>query len=437
MEIYSISKNYFYIKYKTDIDMFEALDKYLEDGYTITDSIHLSVEITKDNMYYLLGYIDVDINEGIKDNLKKLDKVFDLSYPNYSNCMLNIISAIRKNYGYSHPYKASNYLFDKYYKNVIVFLLDGLGLDVLEQNLAEDSFLRKNIVHVNSAIYPSTTAASTTATKCGLSPLTSGWTGWENYLKEVDRNLVLFTGYNYVTDEPTGISLYKYIPYTMFYYDMDVDGIVIEPNFANNNHKIKDQLKQSLSLLKKSTKPMIQYIYYTEPDKIMHQTGTNSKETRNTIEALNSQMEDYAKKLPTDTLLIISADHGHINTKPINLYGCKPLLKILNRRPSNDARCITFSVKNGKNKEFEDLFNTLFGYAYKLYETKDAISEGFFGKVDDPVNPRINDFLADYVAVGIKDYYFNYKDENAFEFKSHHAGITRNEMLVPVIAIRR
>jgi hypothetical protein len=417
--------------------MFEALDKYLDDGYKITDSVHLSVEVTKNNLSYLLGYIDVKISANIKDNLKALDKNFKLSYPNYSNCMLNIISAIRKNYGYNHPYEACDYLFDKHYKNVIILLLDGLGLDVLEHNLNENSFLRKNVVHINSAIYPSTTAASTTATKCGLSPLSSGWTGWENYLKEANRNLVLFTGYNYVTDEPTGISLYNYIPYNMFYYDMDVEGSVIEPDFSNHNHKLQNQLKRSLSQLKKANKPVVQYIYYTDPDKIMHQTGTNSKETKTVIEALNLQMESFAKKLPNDTLLIISADHGHINCNPINIYTCNPILKLLNRRPSNDARCITFSVKNGKEKEFEHLFNSLFGYAYKLYKTKDAINEGFFGKPNDPINQRVNDFLADYVAVGIKDYYFNYKDENAFIFKSHHAGITRDEMLVPVIAIRR
>lgn len=437
MEKYIIKDNYFFLKFDNENDMYVALASYLKDGYTITDSIHLCVEVSNENESLLLGWIDVEINEDIKDNLKKLDKDFEISYPNYSNCMLNIISAIRVNYGYSHHYAPCDYLFDKKYKNVIVFLLDGMGLDVLEYNLPEDSFLRRNIVHINSAIYPSTTAASTTATKCGLSPLESSWTGWENYLREANRNLILFNGINYFTDEPTGISLYNYIPYKMFYHDMDVNGVVVEPDFRNHNHKIKELTKRSLKLLRGSAKPMVQYVYFTDPDGTMHETGTDSTQTKKVFEELDRKMEAYAKKLPKDTLLIISADHGHINCKQIDIYNCEPLLNLLNRRPSNDARCISFSVKKGKYKEFELLFNSLFGYAYKLYKTKDAIKKGFFGKPDDNINPRIDDFLADYVAVATKDYYFNYKGKDSHLFLSHHAGITRNEMLVPVIVIRR
>ena len=251
MEQYKISESYYYVKYQSDIEMFEALNKYLESGFIITDSIYLSVEVTKDNISYLLSYTEIEINENIKDNLRKLYKNYEISYPDYSNCMLNIISAIRKNYGYPHSYESCDYLFDKQYKNVVILLLDGLGLDVLNYNLDEKSFLRKNIIHINSAIYPSTTAASTTSTKCGLSPLSSGWTGWENYLREADRNLVLFNGRNYVTDEVTGISLYDYIPYDMFYHDMDVDGIVIEPDFTNHKHKIKELYKKNLNAFKK------------------------------------------------------------------------------------------------------------------------------------------------------------------------------------------
>ncbi|UKI50367.1 MAG: hypothetical protein L6U99_02720 [Clostridium sp.] len=37
------------------------------------------------------------------------------------------------------------------------------------------------------SIYPSTTAAATTAAISGLAPLESGWTGWQNYVKEINQ----------------------------------------------------------------------------------------------------------------------------------------------------------------------------------------------------------------------------------------------------------
>ena len=74
---------------------------------------------------------------------------------------------------------------------------------------------------------------------------------------------------------------------------------------------------------------------------------------------------------------------------------------------------------------------------FKLFKTKDAIDMGFFGLKDDIRHERIDDFLADYIAVAINDRYFNYKGIPDFIFKSHHAGITKDEMSVPLIVIRK
>ncbi|MCR5232239.1 MAG: hypothetical protein K6B64_06300 [Acholeplasmatales bacterium] len=70
-------------------------------------------------------------------------------------------------------------------------------------------------------------------------------------------------------------------------------------------------------------------------------------------------------------------------------------------------------------------------------KTSDAIKEGYFGDPFGKIHERIKDFLGDYVAFGINKYYFNYKGENSILFKSHHAGITKEEMEVPVIVIRK
>ena len=152
---------------------------------------------------------------------------------------------------------------------------------------------------------------------------------------------------------------------------------------------------------------------------------------------MDKEVEAYANALSEDTLLIITADHGHTNVHPIHLFACSPILSLLEREPANDARCITFKVKPHKKEEFEVLFHQLFSSVYKLYKTEEAIRLGFFGLSSDKANPRCKDFLADYVAVGIHEYYFNYKSKDDFVFKSHHAGITKEEMLVPVCIVRR
>ena len=50
--------------------------------------------------------------------------------------------------------------------------------------------------------------------------------------------------------------------------------------------------------------------------------------------------------------------------------------------------------------------------------------------------PRLSDFLADFVAIAKTDYTFALK-EKALEMKSNHAGITGEEMIIPLIVLKK
>ena len=402
------------IKFNSDIDMYDYLDQKLMNGSKITKTLGLSVILDDE----LLLEIDSNI-------IKK-----EILYPDYNDTFLNVISNIKDYFN-----NKIDYLFNQKCNKVVILLLDGLGVNVLNNNLGDDSFIKKHFYKSIHSIYPSTTAAATTSIKSGLSPISSGWTGWENYFSEINRDVVLFTGNNFYTSEPTGLSGYKKMPYNMFYDDLDINGYNIEPDFNKENRSIDDALNKSLRINKKNER-QIQYVYYTEPDSIMHKYGCYSDEAKNILASIDKSVCRYASNLTDDTLLIITADHGHCNVLPISLYACKPILRLLERNMANDARCITFKVKNGKNEEFEALFNSLFSNVYKLYKTDDAINLGFFGRKNDYINPVIDDFLADYVAVAISNYYFNYSN-SSFVFKSHHAGITLDEMLVPICIYKK
>lgn len=422
------------VKFETDIQMYEHIEKKINEGYQIIDGINHSIIISSSNETLLLTFQDIPNDVDPIEYLKANSHKKEIIKPNYSNSILNVISAIRKNYGYKSKYKPAEYIFDKHYERCIILLVDGLGINILNKNLPKDSFLVKNLVHINHSIFPSTTAAATTSTISGLSPIETAWTGWENYFKEVNKNLILFSGIDYVTDIKTDFDTRKHIPYNPFFHDMDKKGIIIEPDFSKHESDINIVLNRSLKQL--SEYP-IQYVYNTEPDSVMHVTGPYSKETKMVCQEINDKIEAYASKLPKDTLLIITADHGHTAVNALNLYANKQIINLLERRPSNDSRCVTFKVKKGMENDFEKLFNIFYSDSYLLLKSKDAIKEEYFGCSSDPVNPRCEDFLADYVAVGIGDYHFNYKNENSYIFKSHHAGITKDEMEIPIILVKK
>ncbi len=440
MFVKKIKENYTYIYFDNQKDYFSELDKMLKDGYQFSDTINLCVELFKNQKYYLLSFLKIDpIDENIKKTILKCNKKYDIIYPNFNSSILTIISSIRKYYGKNVYYKTNDkideILKEKKYNNIIIMLLDGMGLNVFNNNLSEKSFLKNNYSFSNTAIFPSTTAASTTSTVSGLSPIRTGWIGWQSYFKEIDRNIALFNGIDYYTDESTGYTAYQSLPYKPFFEDLDVNGTINNPNFKEKNYSFKKVLKKSLNNFNSINN--IEYVYYGQPDGVMHKNGVYHKKTKKVLKKLDNNLKWYIKKLPKDSLLIISADHGHTDVKEIEFYNCKTLITMLNRPPCNDQRCTSFSVKKEYLDIFPIIFKNIFGYAYDIYSKDEVINKSFFGLKNEEKHERFFEFVEDYIAVAKNEYYFNFKGENNHIFKSDHAGMTSDEMLVPVIIYKK
>ncbi len=440
MEKTSIKENYEYWYFLEQGEFYRELESLLSRGYQISDSVFLCVEVCKNNQFILLSYLYVPVvDEHIKDTILAMKKTYSLIEPNYNNSMLNVIASIQKHFG-KEPMYTTNQKIDELldkgkYQNIVVLLLDGLGENILNAHLGESDFLRKYHDSTAIAVFPSTTAAATTSIISGLAPIETGWTGWENYISEINRNVILFNGKDYFTEEQTDYSGYRVMPYFPFYKDLNAFGTLVMPQFGEGTDSFS-VFSESLNRFKQNEKN-IQYVYCVEPDSTMHEYGAYSQEANKVIYLLNQKVDQYAQHLPANTLLLITADHGHTNVKPLELYHCDILLKMLKRKPCNDSRAITFSVKEEYKDTFPKLFQSLFGAVYDLYPSEELIEKGYFGKPIHQLHPRIKDFMGDYMAIATNEYYFNYKNKDNFIMKSHHAGMTSDEMLVPLIIYRR
>lgn len=435
-----IADKYDYWYFDNQIEFFDIVNCFLKTGFQITDHIYLGVELSFQDHSYFMTYQKLDeVTENFKEDYRKLEKQYKLVLPNYSHCMLNTISSLRAYFNCPYYYDLdpvmNRILQEKNYQNMVILLLDGLGENVLDYHLDSVDFLKKYRYYTNTAIYPSTTAAATTSIISGKAPLETGWLGWENYIEEINQNIILFNGKNYYTDEPTGVDGYHFMPYKPFFEDMDICGKLIMPTFQEGEDPFS-VFEKSLSSFDLS-RPNIQYVYCTDPDKTMHEFGTYSVEAKKCISCLNQRVEEYVQGLPENTLCIITADHGHTPVKPIEFWNCSPLLRMLERPPANDSRAITFKVKKELHQEFVTLFKSFFDYAYDLYPSDDLLKRGFFGPYLDKKHARVKDFLGDFMAIAKNEYHFNYKNKDNFIMKSHHAGYTADEMLVPMIIYRK
>ena len=142
--------------------------------------------------------------------------MFPLLYPDYKHSILNISNSILKHYQAPIEYASLpslDALLEQNKKNVILLILDGMGVDLLEKTLPQNAFLRKHLTDKITSVFPPTTATATTTFYSALPPITHGWAGWSPYFKQADKCIELFTGYDTYTKEKTEINPIKILSY--------------------------------------------------------------------------------------------------------------------------------------------------------------------------------------------------------------------------------
>ena len=104
--------------------------------------------------------------------------------------------------------------------------------------------------------------------------------------------------------------------------------------------------------------------------------------------------------------------------------------------PSIETRFVTFFIKEGKEQKFKQEFKRIFKEEFLLYTKSEFLDLGLLGKGNK--HYKIDEFLGDFVAISKSNKAIRYELNNKFEkLIADHAGITKDEMMVPVITIER
>lgn len=361
---------------------------------------------------------------------------------NYEECITNIACSILKYFDsdyHNNTIKEIDEVLERRKpKNVVLILYDGMGNNILNRNLDENSFLRKHFVKEITSVTPATTTAATTSILSGLNPNEHCWLGWDNYVKPIDKIVTMYL--NTIKDTEISAANYnvcrKYFPYKEIFDNINEHGYYAKGIFPFGDDfytTIDDMNDRIIKECSKDGKKYI-YAYYENPDEIMHETGTDSLETLNVFDLINKTTEELCSKLGDDTVVIVTADHGHINSIPVILKDYPDFLNTLDGNIWIEGRCCSFKVKEGKNKEFESLFNKYFSNDFVLKTKEEMINEKVFGPKND--GEMFYSCLGDYFALACSSKYFRY-DSNSGIFKSTHAGFTSDEMMIPIIIVEK
>jgi len=361
-------------------------------------------------------------------------------FPNYENSILNVSNSILKHYGAKtwHPsIQVLDKVLAKNYRNVILLLVDGLGVDAINKHLSENSSLRKYLQTTITSVFPSTTVAATTSVLSGKAPIQTGWFGWHQYIKEEDESVILFLNKAYYNPNKTfeyNIAS-KYVPYTNLYQQIESANSLVKtdeifPAFRTPENNTISKLLVAAKEATKTSGLHFVYAYWDKVDTYMHEFGPSSKEVRDHILEVEAAFTDFVNNLEDDTVVIAIADHGQVDVEIIDLYQYTDVVDTLLRMPSNESRATVFYVKPDRLDDFEKLFNQYFKNYFNLYHSKDAIAMGLFGS--GKKHPRTEGFLGDYIAIATDYFIFNTIDDG-FRMKGQHAGLLKEEMLVPLI----
>lgn len=359
--------------------------------------------------------------------------------PNYKKSILNVSNTILAHYGVKHDYPVlkdlSKQLIGK--KHIMLMLLDGMGMNILK-NIDKKSILRQNVKQILTSVYPPTTVAATTSVLSGVPPYVHGHVGWTQYSRFEETNVTVFTNEN---ADNESLPLKENFREKHLAFETILDKIKqvnptlitkqLMPSFAVGGYpSFQAQVDALISLNKEESS--FSYTYHTEPDSTIHEYGVRNDTVKSLLLSLETEILRLKENLSKDSILIIIADHGLIDVEPVPLYDQKDLLELLKRMPSIEPRSTAFFLKDGVHETFKKRFKKHFGSKFKLYRKQDIYKIGLLGYGEK--HPLLDDFIGDYMAITKKRYFFTRTEENCF--KAHHAGLSKKEMLVPLIIIK-
>ena len=212
-------------------------------------------------------------------------------------------------------------------KKVLVILVDGLGAEQILARSGHAPWLAAAVTAggVTHASFPSTTSANITSFATGLTPGEHGFVGHMVQDKKQNKRINLLTGW---TNDEDAASWQPNQTVSELAFSLGVTCNVIGPEeyrdtgFTNATMRrskylaaesISDRFDRARQVLS-APEQSISYLYIPELDKLGHRQGWSSPGWAALLEQLDSAIRGFVNKLPHDAGVIITADHGMVDT---------------------------------------------------------------------------------------------------------------------------
>jgi hypothetical protein len=183
--------------------------------------------------------------------------------------------------------------------------------------------------------------------------------------------------------------------------------------------------------------PAYVYAYWAGIDSVAHVSGPQSADHAAEAALFDKALERaLASRPPADTLVLLTADHGHAFTDPdklIDLVGDEQLRSLLRNPIAGEPR-LAF-LHTDEAARVKEHLDRRYPETFFFLDRDEAIAAGLFGRGDpETAKHRIGEVLAmlggDRAASIVK------VDGQTFRHRGSHGGMSPEEMRIPVLAWR-
>ena len=335
-------------------------------------------------------------------------------------------------------------------RNVIFLIVDGLGDNYLRTNGAGGTIARHRRGAV-SAVFPSTTASAITTSFTGVTPLEHGLTGWFTYFSEAACVGAPLPFQRRGEKASLGIAPERIFVERSLFDTLAARSIVVSwrpiiDSQYNRHHcgraerraydNLAGFLDETVNAVRSGPERKLVYAYWPEFDARAHRHGVASAEVRAHFTQLEAMFGELLVRLSgTDTLVVLTADHGFIDSPPEESVELPAGLAALLRFPLCGERRVAFCHVHDE-KRFLETAKELLADRADVRPSRELVDEAWFGT--GRAHPHFAERIGDVALVmkgrgTIKDWVTG---EPRHLHIGNHGGMSEDEMNIPLVVTK-
>ncbi|NEX21248.1 alkaline phosphatase family protein [Thiorhodococcus mannitoliphagus] len=346
--------------------------------------------------------------------------------------------------------------------HVILLVIDGLGADWLARH-GPETLLSCSLRGAITSVFPPTTAAAITTYLTGAAPLEHGLTGWFTYLRELGCVMTVLPGeprYGGVSYRRAGIDPKSLFPAASVFARISARGFAVSPAFIANSdfnrvhtrgaeiltfETLDQAFRQCLRVLRpgprwslgnKPQGPSYTYVYWPRLDSIGHELGIESDAARAHLLEIDQAIHDFILAAKgTDTLLLVCADHGQLDTLPTDVIDIDEhprLAQTLLLPICGEPRAGFCYLKADARADFESYCEHELRGLVDLIPSRQLVEDGYFG--EGIAHPHFMDRVGDFCMLPRGSRVLNERlpSEPPYRQIGVHGGLSSLELMVPL-----